>query len=209
MNKFFSNDNPFWTAMGIIFDVFVLNLLWLLCCIPLFTTGASTTAFYYVMIDIVKGESPYISKRFFKSFKQNFKQGILLGLIAMFTGAFLAVDIYLCYKSGTGIYSFFLFFFGIIFIFWCFTTLYVFPLLSKFDKSNSEIFILAFTMSVKHFIRTLIMLIAAVFGIWLCHLLPGFIFIVPGLVVMLHTAVLLPILKPYLPEDYSETENLM
>lgn len=195
--------------MGNIFDVIVLDILWLVCCIPLFTAGPATTALYYVMIDVVRGESPYVSKRFFKSFRQNFKQGVLLGLIVMFTGAFLAVDIYMCYKSGTGIYSFFLFFFGIIFVFWCFTTLYIFPLLSKFDKPNREIFILAFTMSVKHFVRTLIMLIAAICGIWLCHIFLGFILIVPGLVAMLHTALLLPLLKPYLPQDYVEDEILM
>jgi uncharacterized membrane protein YesL len=201
MDKFFNDSNPFWTAMGIIFDVFILNFLWLVCCIPVFTIGASTTAFYYVMIDIVSGKSPYIAKRFFKSFKENFKQGVLLGLIVILTGTFLAADIYLCYKSSAGIFSFFLFFFGIIFIFWCFTTLYLFPLLSKFDKSTKEIFILAFTMSIRHFPRSFIMLIGAILGIWLCHLFAGFIFIAPGLAVMLQTAVLLPILKPYLPQD--------
>jgi uncharacterized membrane protein YesL len=203
MNKFFNDSNPFWTAMGMIFDMFVLNILWLICSIPLFTIGASTTAFYYVMIDIARGESPYIAKTFFKSFRQNFKQGVLLGLIVMFTGAFLLIDIYLCYKSQSGIFSFFLFFFGIIFLFWCFTTLYLFPLLSKFDKSTKEIFILAFTLSIKHFPRSLAMLLAAVIGIWLCHLLAGFILIVPALVVFCQTIVFLPILKPYLPEDYT------
>ena len=39
MNKIFRSDNPFWIGMGSIFDLFVLNLLWLLCCLPIVTIG--------------------------------------------------------------------------------------------------------------------------------------------------------------------------
>ena len=34
MDRLFNPDNPFWLGMGKIFDIFVLNVLWLLCCIP-------------------------------------------------------------------------------------------------------------------------------------------------------------------------------
>ena len=78
MNKIFRSDNPFWIGMGSIFDLFVLNLLWLLCCLPIVTIGPATAAFYYAMINLVRGEETYLSKDFFHSFRQNLKQGIFL-----------------------------------------------------------------------------------------------------------------------------------
>ena len=48
--SFFNYDNPVWRFIGKFFDVMVLNLLWVICSIPIFTIGASTTAVYYVTL---------------------------------------------------------------------------------------------------------------------------------------------------------------
>ena len=139
MKKIFNMDNPFWVAMGRVFDIFVLNCLWLLCCLPVFTIGPATTGLYYGMFGILRGDGGYPSRDFFKSFKLNFKQGLQLGIPLTLIGAFLALDIYLCYQSGRGIYTFFLFFFAVLFIVWLAVTLYTFPLLAKFERTNKQI----------------------------------------------------------------------
>ena len=107
----------------------------------------------------------------------------------------------MCYKSGTGIFTFFMVFFAAIFLFFAFITLYSFPLLSKFDKKNQEIVVWAFVLSIKNIWRTLLMLLIIAFGIWVCHIMPGLIFIVPGLVVEFHAVIMAAILKSYLPDD--------
>ena len=155
MKKIFNMDNPFWVAMGRVFDIFVLNCLWLLCCLPVFTIGPATTGLYYGMFGILRGDGGYPSRDFFKSFKLNFKQGLQLGIPLTLIGAFLALDIYLCYQSGRGIYTFFLFFFAVLFIVWLAVTLYTFPLLAKFERTNKQILIWAFTLCIKNFPRTL------------------------------------------------------
>ena len=33
-----------------------LNLLWFICCLPIFTVGASTTALFYVTLKVAKDE---------------------------------------------------------------------------------------------------------------------------------------------------------
>lgn len=58
-----------------------LNVLWLICCIPVVTIGASTTALYSVMLKMVKNEEGYIFRGFFKAFKSNFKQSTFMWLI--------------------------------------------------------------------------------------------------------------------------------
>ncbi len=206
LNKLFRGDHPFWIGMGRIFDVFVLNILWLLCCLPVVTIGPSTTAFFYAMIQLVQGGDTSVSKDFFHSFRQNFKQGLLLGLPLTAVGVFLALDVSMSYRAGTGIYTFFMVFFAVVFLFWAFLTLYAFPLLAKFDKSNRDILILAFTLSIKHIGKTLLMMLTLAFGLWACHILPGLIFIAFGLVGELIASMMVSILKPYLPNVEEEEE---
>lgn len=206
MGKIFNAETPFWQAMERIFDIFILNSLWLLCCLPVFTAGPSTTAFYYAMLNMVRGEDTSVSKDFFHSFKQNFKQGLFLGIPLTAIGIFLFVDIRMCYHSGTGIFTFFMVFFAVIFLFWAFITLYSFPLLAKFEKKNLEIVVWAFMLSIKHILRTLLMLLIIAFGIWVCHIMPGLIFIVPGLVVEFHAVIMAAILKSYLPDVHIAEE---
>ena len=57
-----------------------LNLLWLVCCIPVFTAGAATTAVYYVTLKLVRDEDDSTIKSFFRSFIQNFKQATAIWL---------------------------------------------------------------------------------------------------------------------------------
>ena len=111
-DRFFNDQNPLWTGMSRIFDVFILNILWLLCCMPVFTIGPSTTAFFYAMINLVRGEENSVPRDFFRSFRQNFKQAILLGIPLTAIGAFLAVDVAMSHRAGTGIYTFFMVFFS-------------------------------------------------------------------------------------------------
>ena len=58
--KFNWTDNVVMRAMGKIADMICLNVLWLICCIPVITIGASTTALYTVMLRLVKDEEGYI-----------------------------------------------------------------------------------------------------------------------------------------------------
>ena len=71
-------DNPVISGMSRIFDMMCLNVLWLVCSLPIFTIGASTTAMYTVMLKVVKNEEGYIVKGFFKAFKENFKKSTII-----------------------------------------------------------------------------------------------------------------------------------
>ena len=64
----------------IVYSVY-LNILWFICCLPIVTIGASTTALYYVSLKIVKNEEGNLTKAFFHSFKENFRQGTAIWLI--------------------------------------------------------------------------------------------------------------------------------
>ena len=205
--KIFDSDNPFWRGMGRIFDAVELNVLWLLCCIPIVTIGPSTAAFYSAMITLVRGEEGYIHQDFFRAFRRNFKRNLGAGLLLTFLGAFLAMDVYIAHKSGLGIYTFLMVFFAVIFLLWAFVTLYAYPLLAKLDLGLKDIFILAFTMSIRNLSQTLMMLFVTVLAGWLCHLMPGLIFIAFGLMCEFHSTLFAVLLKPWLPPLESEAEE--
>lgn len=74
--KIFDLDSPLMQVLNKVADLMWLNVLTLICCIPIFTAGASLTAMNYMALKIVRGEECYITRGFFKSFKMNFKQEI-------------------------------------------------------------------------------------------------------------------------------------
>lgn len=201
-NKLFNVKNPFWQSMNTIFDLFVLNVLWLIGCIPIVTIGLSTTAAFYALIQRARQEDTSIYKDFIHSYKQNLKPGLILGILLTLVGGFLVSDIYLCRVSGKGIFTFFMFFFAVLFIFWAFTTLYAYPILAKFERKTSEILIWAFTLSIKNITMTLTMMFLIVAGIWMCRIIPGLIFIMFGLIAQFCSTIFASIFKPYLPKPW-------
>lgn len=66
----FNYDNPVWRFIGKLGDLILLNLLWLICCIPVFTAGAATTAVYYVTLKLVRDEDDSTIRSFFRSFSR-------------------------------------------------------------------------------------------------------------------------------------------
>lgn len=81
MYGFFNDNNPLLNILDFLGKMIILNCLWLVCCIPVVTIGASTSGMYTAMIKIVKGTDHISTTEFFKGFKRNFLQATLLFLI--------------------------------------------------------------------------------------------------------------------------------
>ena len=161
MGKFFNLDSPFVQFMNRVADLMWLNILFLLCCIPVVTVGASVTAMYYVTLKMVRNEESYITKLFFKSFKQNFLQATVIWIIFITAGFLLFVDyrilsgqMGLNIDNGT-VRTVMQVLLIAVFIFYVFTITFVFPLLSKFDNTIKNTIKNAFIMSIRHFPATL------------------------------------------------------
>lgn len=88
-DKIFSVDSPFFRCMSLIGDMMLLNLMWILCSLPIITIGASTTALLYTGMKLAKGRDGYVIRNFWKSFRQNFKQSTIIYLILLVLGGAL------------------------------------------------------------------------------------------------------------------------
>ena len=132
MGRIFDMNNTFFRFMSKVADLCILNIICVICCIPVITAGASITAMYYVTLKMVRNEDAYIVRGFFKSFKQNFKQATIINLIMLLIGVVL-YNRPECVKSNAGgagqifqvIFMAFVLIYFILF-------LYVYPVLARF-----------------------------------------------------------------------------
>lgn len=68
-----SLENPVGRMLVRIVDVVILNVLYLLFCLPLFTIGAATSALYYVTVRMADQTCVSPIRDFWKGFRDNFK----------------------------------------------------------------------------------------------------------------------------------------
>lgn len=92
LNRIFDMNNPVMRALGAICDLLVLNLLTVLCSLPVVTAGAALAALYDVLLRIVRGEDAGVVLPYFRALRSNLKQGVLLGLIFELAAVVLYVD---------------------------------------------------------------------------------------------------------------------
>lgn len=158
MSGFFNYDNPVWRFIGKFWDLILLNVLFVVCSVPIFTIGASTTAVYYVTLKLVRDEEGYTIRSFFKSFKENFKQATIIWLVLMAAGCILFLDFLFFVRIPSGTMTFrtvMLAIFGGMTIVWGAITLYVFPLQARFYNTIKRTLFNAFFMSIRHFLQTI------------------------------------------------------
>lgn len=138
MSRFFNPDNPIMEFIAKIFDLILLNLIFIFSCVPIITIGASTSALSYVTLKMVRGEDPYIWQNFWKSFRQNFKQGTLIWVFSILVFIFLGMDFYIINSQNTTLFA------VIRILLWCVCLvalsvfLYVFPIISHFVCSTTQ-----------------------------------------------------------------------
>ena len=129
-------------------DLMILNMLTVVCCIPVVTAGASFTAMHYVLQKLVRGEENYISKQFFHSFKENFLQATAIWIVMAVVYVALFIDWRILRMQGdqfSGIFIILLYGAAvIIFLF----TLYIFPVLARYKNTIRGMIRLAFSMTI-------------------------------------------------------------
>lgn len=133
-------DNIIVRALSRVFDLILLNILWLLCSVPFITIGASTTALYSVMLKIAANEEGYIIRGFWTAFKKNFKQSTLVWLILLAVGAVLGMDIMIISGKLQGVLlNAGLLLIGIVSVIYLIELAFVFPIIAKFENSTLNI----------------------------------------------------------------------
>ena len=188
-----------------------LNVLWLICCLPIVTIGASTTALYYTSFKIAKDEGSYITTMFFRSFKQNFKQATIIWLIMLAAGAIIVADAILLYRlraTSTGtiavIWTLLLACIFACMIVYAIVLAYIFPLLSIASNTTVNMFKNAFLIGTHYlFVTILVFFIHYAMFFLVVNVFTPLIIFGEGLCAVISAHMLLKILRPLLydPND--------
>ncbi len=200
----FTPDSKFFQLCVRLLELVKLNILWLLCCLPVFTAGAATTAMLSCLYARRAGD-PCGARAFFRFFRQHFRRATLLWLGILFFAVMLAVDYYLvAYMVFPGRMAVI----GIIF-FAAFALMMVaaiaFPLVSQFPGSLKDTVVNAVLLSIANLPKLLLVtamnLLPAALVILLpqVFLLTGFVWLLFGfsLIAMYDIQVLERIFAPF------------
>lgn len=101
MGNIFRWDSPVVQKIAMVGNLVLLNILWVLCSLPIVTAGAATTALYYVIFQYVTNEEDTVLRPFFRAFVKNFKQSTLLWIPSLIIMALLLLDVLYMFIYGT------------------------------------------------------------------------------------------------------------
>jgi len=156
---FLSIDSPIMRFLGKIADLMIVNVLTIICSIPIFTIGPALTAAHYVCLKIVRKEEGYVIKNYFKAFKENFKQATVIWLILLAIMLILVGDYYIMTKSGLEFHRAFKIVIIVAAVLVVFMTLIVFPIQAKFANPVKTTLKNAFLLAVAQIPKMVIMAI--------------------------------------------------
>lgn len=161
-------DSPLMRFLTKIADLMVLNILFCVTSIPLITIGASWTALYSVTLKMVRDEEGSVSRSYFRSFRQNFRQATLLWLGVLVVLALLVLDIRVLNGMAGGTAP------GllrvgveILALLGIMVLQYLFPSLAKFEASLADTLKNACMMALAHLPKTALMTAAVVGAVWI------------------------------------------
>lgn len=164
MGKIFDMDSPVMRVLNRVGDLLILNVLMIVCCIPVITAGAAFTAMHYVLLKIVRGEEGYLIRGFFKSFRSNFRQATLIWLLMLLVVAVYVGDIWIFNYSGLVFPKPLIIAVAAVAFVLLMIAVYVFPLQARFENSVKNTLKNAMLLAFANLPRTILMMA--------CYILP-------------------------------------
>lgn len=206
----FNWDNIVFQMLGKLVDCVWVSILWVICCIPVFTIGASTTALYYTVHKSIRGDRGYTTRTFFGAFRDNFKAATLPYLIWLAVMIVLGCDAYITYqvlKTGSMKGTFFYFFLVMIAvaIMW---SAFLFPYIARFENTVKQTLKNAFLLMVRHLPWSLLLLVILIASALSIYIIPVLLVVIPAVASIVFDFILERLFRRYMsPEDLAREEE--
>lgn len=156
--KFFSVDGALYKFLSRLWDMVKLNFMWLLFSLPIVTVGAATVAAYSVTLKMVDEQEGYVARQFVKAFKENWRQGIPMGLLALFCSYAVYLDFELQRVAEGDSTMFFIFGIVAAFVFGM-SFIYAFPLSARYENTLIGTLKNSVNIATRYFARTLLLVV--------------------------------------------------
>ena len=184
MRFLFDLDSPVMQFISRFCDIVVLNVVFLLTCIPIFTIGAANTALYDVVFRMDTEREGKLLATYFRAFRDNFRQSTALWLVLLLFGAATYVNMTRFSVLGDHAYllGYSLFVVSmLVLVLEVFIAAYAFPLLSQFRNSTRQTAKNALLLSIGNLPRTLLVSIINCFP-WVLLFMNFYAFIQVGFI---------------------------
>lgn len=204
----FSYDGLLVRFLNLVADLVALHVLWLLCSLPIVTIGASTTALYYASMRRIRTDESHVHRNFFRSFRQNFRQSTILWLMVLVFGSVLFFDFRLGLAMQGPMSVLVLVTSSILLVPYLLTTLYLFPVVAKFENSVRNHAKNAFLFSLLNFPYTILLAIILITFIYFSINFIPFLGVVilcgAGIYGYLTAGIFVQIFRKYLPDELEQ-----
>lgn len=211
---FFSIDGPVMKYMMLFADLVVLGILFLITSLPMLTIGPSITAMFYVATRRLYNQEDDIIKDYFKSFCLNFSQSLLvftlltvINLILCFNILFLLKNNLLSLDSMFGYVVCATYILLIIEIF--FTSIYAYPIISRFELNFLKIIKMSFILANKHLPTTVCIFCLFLLTGYLTLIKPFICFLSPSVYALISSYFIMKVLKKYDPTIHIYEQEIL
>jgi uncharacterized membrane protein YesL len=157
--------------LSVLGDLILLNLLLILCSIPVFTAGAAAVAFFSSVFRVLRGGEGASIRGFFRDFAAGFKKATLAWLVELVCLLLLAGDYWFAVVYSEPANTFFLIFALVLAAIILLAALWLYPLIARFENRLGATIKDSFLMALAHFPKTLLALL-----IWAAFLFVPFVF---------------------------------
>lgn len=114
-------------------DFFLLNLLWLLACLPVVTIFPATAAMFGVVRDWIRGKESGVFAVYALRFRQNLRQGLAVGTLWALFGGALFLDFLIVNELPPGPQAFMRFLLVLAGVLYALASVFLFPVMVHYD----------------------------------------------------------------------------
>ena len=131
-------------------DLFIINILFIITSIPIFTIGAATTAMYSFTTKLVKDQEGPVWKSYWSAFKNNFKPATKAWLVILIILAAMVFEYMLSFSMGGVGYALILGLMALEAVFLSFTLPMLFPMIARYENTTGNYIKNSFLISVSN-----------------------------------------------------------
>lgn len=170
--KLLGYDSILMSFLTKISKLLIINIMWLLCSLPIFTIGASTTAMYAVTMAMAEKRGGNVAVAFLRAFRDNFCDSTkVLGLMSV-VGAVLLMDCYvlLAYEFPGGMIAAPVT--ALLLLIFAMVWTLAFPIAARYKNTARKIIKGAFQLCIQNLYKTLFMVLFGLLPVFLLLLSP-------------------------------------
>ena len=162
-------------------DFLLLNLLWLLACVPVVTIFPSTAAMFGVVRDWSRGKEARVIGAFVLRFRQNFRQSLAVGVLWALFGGALSLDFLIANGLPAGPQVIMRFLLALASILFVLASVFLFPVMVHYDTRWTAVPKNSLLLGVGRLPTTLLCLVMAVAAAALTFFVPPLLVATPSL----------------------------